>query len=139
MILQEMSGDLPALPGYYFPGQATAGTAKEMALFRAPSRLQIQSVNWIASAAVTGQATNFFTINVRNRTGAGAGTAVPASLAFSSAPVTAAAQVPLPITLSGTASDLVLATGDVLTVEKAVTGTGLAMPDGIFVVLARFF
>lgn len=138
MILQELSGDLPALPGYYFPG-AAAAVVKELAVFRAPSRMQIQAVSFIATATLTGTATNFSTLNVRNRTAAGAGTAIPASLAFSSGAVVATAQVPLALTLSATAADLIFAAGDVCTVEKAVTGTGLLVPDGLVVILARFF
>lgn len=129
--LKEIAGDQPIVG--YFPGQSTAGTPKENALFRAPFRCVITAVDFIPSAAITGQATNFFTLNVRNRA-AGAGAAVPATLAFSSAPVAGVAQTPLSIALSATATDLVLAAGDVVTAEKAVTGTGLACPDGAIVV-----
>jgi hypothetical protein len=138
MILQELSGDLPAIGSYYFAG-AAAAVALEQALFVAPFRCQIQAVQLVSAATVTGQATNFFTLNIRNRTAAGAGTAVPASLAFSTAPIVATAQIPLTITASATASDLVLAAGDVVTAEKAVTGTGLLMPGGIIVVRLRAY
>ena len=137
MLLQELAGDLP-LGAVQFPGQATAGTAYEQAVFVAPFRCQVQAAAWIPSAAVTGVASNFFTVNVRNRGAAGAGTAVPAALAFSNG-TNASAQVPVALTLSGTAADLVLAAGDVLTAEKAVTGTGLAMPPGLIVVRVRGF
>lgn len=130
--LQDTPGDQPIAA--YFPGHLTAATAKEAPLFRAPFRCTITSVDWIPDTNVTGTATNFFTLNVRNRTTAGAGTAIPAALAFSAGGVTATAQVPGAITLSGTAADLVLAAGDVITAEKAVTGTGLACPAGTIVV-----
>lgn len=114
-------------------GAATAGTAIEEGVFIAPFKLQITAVRLIAAATITGQATNFFTLNVRNRT-TGAGTVVPATLAFSSAPVVATANTPLAITLSATATDLIVAAGDAITCEKAITGTGLAMPAGLLVV-----
>lgn len=122
----------------YFPGHATAATAKEAALGRAPFRCKVQSVVFIAAAAITGAATNYFTLNVRNRTTAGVGTAVPAALAFSNG-VNAVAQAPTSITLSATAADLVIAEGDVITAEKAISGTGLACPDGLIVVTVQAY
>ena len=136
--LQQINGDLPGLSNYYFPG-AAAAVALEQALFVAPFRCQIQAVSLISTATITGTVTNFFTLNVRNRGAAGAGAAVPASLAFSTAPIVATAQIPLTITASATAADLVFAAGDVCTAEKAVTGTGLLMPPGMIVVRLRAF
>lgn len=130
--LKDIPGDQPIAA--YFPGHATAGTAKEVALFRAPFRCTITAVEFIPSANITGAASNYFTLNIRNRTTGGAGTAIPASLAYSTAPITGTASAPGSITLSATATDLVLAAGDVVTAEKAITGSGLACPDGSIVV-----
>lgn len=130
--LRDLPGDQPIVG--YFPGHLTAGTAKEAAIGRAPFKCQVTAVEFIPSANVTGQATNFFTLNVRNRTQAGVGTAIPAALAFSSGAVAVVAQQPIAVTLSGTAAALILAEGDVITVEKAVTLTGLACPDGTVIV-----
>jgi len=116
----------------YFPGHLTAGTAKEVALFRAPFRCVVTAVEFIPSAAITGANTNYFTLNVRNRT-TGAGTAIPAALAFVSG-VDGVASTPKTITVSATAADLALAEGDVVTCEKAVTASGLACPDGTVIV-----
>ncbi|MDO8391056.1 MAG: hypothetical protein Q7V57_11250 [Actinomycetota bacterium] len=116
----------------YFPGHATAGTAKEVALFRAPFRCVITAVEFIPASAITGADTNYFTLKVRNRT-TGAGTAIPAALAFVSG-VDGVASAPKTITLSATAADLAIAEGDVITAEKAVTASGLACPDGLIVV-----
>lgn len=118
----------------YFPGHPTAASVKEVAIGRAPFPGVITGVVFIPAAGVTGAATNFFSINVRNRQ-AGAGTLVPATLAFS-AGIDAVAQTPRTITL-GSAANLVVAEGDVITVEKAVTGTGLACPDGEVIVSFR--
>lgn len=130
MQLNELAGDQPL--SVYFPGHATAGSAKECAGFRAPFRAKITAVEFVASAAVTGAATNNFGINVRNRA-TGAGTAVPAAITFANG-TNAVAQTPLALTLSGTAADLNVNAGDVITVEKVVNGTGLACPDGSIVV-----
>lgn len=129
--IQDIPGDQPIAA--YFPGHATAGSAKESAAFRAPFRCVITAVEFIPSAAITGAATNNFTLNVRNRTTAGAGAAVPATITFGNG-INAVAQAPTALTLSGTASALAVAAGDVITVEKAVNGTGLACPDGTVVV-----
>ena len=131
MNVNELAGDIP-LEGY-FPGHLTAGTAKECAIFRAPFRGVITAVEFIAAAAVAGAVTNNFTLNLRNRTTAGVGTAVPATLNFTNG-VNAVAQAPTSLTLSATAADLAVAKGDVLTLEKAIVGTGLACPDGCVVI-----
>lgn len=128
--LRDIPGDQPIVG--YFSGHATAATVKEHAIGRAPFRGVITAVEFIPSANVVGAAGNFFTVNVRNRT-TGAGTAVPATQAFDNGN-NATAQTPKTIPLSATAADLAVAEGDVITVEKAVTGTGLACPDGIVVV-----
>jgi hypothetical protein len=129
-LLKEIAGD-QAHQGF-FPGHATAGSAAEVALFRAPFPCTITAVEFIPAEAITGANTNSFTLKVRNRT-TGAGTAIPASLAFVSA-VDGVASTPKTITLSATAADLILAEGDVVTCEKAVVGTGLACPAGLVVV-----
>ena len=115
------------------PGQATAGTADEFAGVVVPFNCRVVAVAYVPKTAVAGAATNNFTATVRNRGAAGAGTVQPATLNFA-AGVNAAAFVATPLTLSATASDLLLAAGDVLTVEKLVVGTGMAMPGGSVVV-----
>ncbi|GIH76144.1 hypothetical protein [Planobispora longispora] len=132
MQLKEMSGDL--LFPIFVPGQATAGTADEWAGIIAPFALQITSAKWIPHAAVTANGTNYFTLNLRNRI-AGAGSALAASRSYAATDSTAF--VPETMTLSGTPANLLVAAGDVLTVEKVVTASGLAMPDGLVVVTAR--
>lgn len=128
--LQDIPGD-QAIRGY-FPGHATAGTAIEQVIGRAPFRCTVTAVEFVPNTTQAGANTNSFTLNVRNRVGA-AGTAVPASLAFL-AGVDLTALTPKAITLSATAADLVLAEGDVITVEKAVVGSGLACPAGAIVI-----
>lgn len=116
------------------PGQATAGTVDEFSGVVAPINMKITGVKWIPAAAITANATNYFTLTLRNRT-TGAGTAVPASRSY--AATNSVAFVAEAMTLSGTAADLNVASGDVLTVEKLVTASGLAMPDGVVQVTYR--
>lgn len=128
--LQDMPGDQP-IP-CYFPGNSTAGSPKEAAGFRAPFRGVITAVEFIPSATVTGAATNNFTLNVRNRQAGGAGTLVPATITFGNG-TNATAQIATSLTL-GNAANTAVAAGDVITIEKAVNGTGLACPDGAVIV-----
>jgi hypothetical protein len=128
--LQDIPGDQPIIG--YFPGNTTANAAKECAIGRAPFRGVVTAVEFIASAAIAGAATNNFTLNVRNRTTAGVGTQVPASITFGNG-TNAVAQAPTSLTL-GVANQLTVNAGDVITVEKAVNGTGLACPDGEVIV-----
>ena len=108
-------------------GQATAGTVDEFTGFIAPGNIKIISAKWIPKAAVTFNATNYFTLTLRNRT-TGAGTALPAQRSYVA--TSSVALVAETMTLSATAADLLIASGDVLTCEKLVSGTGLAMPAG---------
>lgn len=98
----------------------------------APYNMRIVSATWTATLAITGQATNFFTLSFFNRGGAGAGTVQWATaIAYSSGGVTAAKATPNTLTLSSTASDLLIAAGDVLNVESANTASGLINPGGV--------
>ncbi|HEV2778550.1 MAG TPA: hypothetical protein VGX25_04045 [Actinophytocola sp.] len=116
-------------------GQATAGTADEFSGIVAPYNLKITAVKWIPAANVTADGTNYFTLNLRNRKGDASGTALAASRSY--AATNSTAFVPEAMTLSGTAADLLVNAGDVLTVSKVNTGTGLAMPDGVVQVHAQ--
>src|SRR5262249_52407592 len=123
---KEFSGDLDY--EFFVPGVA-AGTAIEWPLIVLPFNASIKSVQWVPAAAVTADGTNYATLSFRNRTGAGAGTAIPASRAYSA--TNSAARTAEAMTLSGTASDLLAAAGDVLTLGVAHSGTGLLIPAGL--------
>lgn len=130
--LQDLRGDhVFAIP---VAGQATAATADEFAALVAPFDLKITGVKWVPAAAITANATNYFTLTLRNRS-TGAGTALPAQRSY--AATNSTAFVDEAMTLSGTEADLLVAKDDVLTVEKLVTGTGLAMPDGVVQIYAQ--
>ncbi len=109
------------------PGQATAGTVDEFSGVVAPFNLKVTGVKWIPAAAVTANGTNYFTLTLRNRT-TGAGAALLAQRSY--AATNSVAFVSESLTLEA-AANLLVAAGDVLSMEKLVTGTGLAMPDGV--------
>jgi len=131
-LFKEIRGDVP----YEFTivGVA-AGTAIEWPLLVAPFNMLITAVKWVPNAAVTANGTNYATLSFRNRTTAGAGTAIPASRAYSA--TNSAALTSEAMTLSGTATDLNVAAGDVLTLGIAHTGTGLTIPPGLVQVSIR--
>jgi hypothetical protein len=133
--LRELSGDgLPLIA--HIPGQATAGTADEFVVGVAPFKGKVVRVDWIPKAAVTANATNFFTLNVRNR-GQVDGTGATNVAARSYAATNSVAWVRETATLNATAANRNVAAGDVLTVEKVNTASGLAMPQGTVIVWIR--
>lgn len=137
MQINELAGNLAlAIPVPYVVAAsgATAGTP-----YVVPYNLQIVSATWTANAAITGQATNFFTLSFFNRTGAGAGTIQwSTAIAYSSGGVTAAKAVANALTMSSTATDLQPAAGDVLNIEITTTGTGLTCPGGVVMLNCRY-
>lgn len=110
-------------------GQGTASTVDEFLGFVAPGNIKITGVKWVPTANITANGSNYFTLTVRNRKADASGTALPASRSY--AATNSTAFVPEAMTLSSTAADLLVASGEVLSIEKLVTGTGLAMPDGV--------
>jgi hypothetical protein len=128
--LEELGGD--GLPfAVYVPGQATAGTVDEFTGIVAPFSGRITKVQWIPKTAVTANASNYFTLNIRNRGAAGAGTTVAWSRAYSATNSTAFVAE---TGTNGSATNRRVAKGDNLTIERTVTGTGLAMPAGTVVI-----
>ena len=115
------------------PGQATAGTPDEFVLGAMPFNATITGVTYTPKTTLTGAATNFCSVTCRNRP-TGAGAVNVAQVDYSSAPVVATAVVANPITLNATLANRNVAAGDVLTCEKLVSGTGLAMPAGTITV-----
>ena len=90
----------------------------------------VTAVRYLPAAGITGANTNTRTLSVTNRGSAGAGSTAVASLQFVSG-TNATAHDDKAITLSGTAANLVVAAGDVLTFESTHNGTGIADPGGL--------
>jgi hypothetical protein len=98
-------------------------------LGKVPFAGTVSGVQYIANAAITGQDTNTRRIAVTNRKTAGDGTNEVAALQFNNA-VNAAKWVPKTITLNADPTKLVVAAGDILTIDSTTPGTGVADPGG---------
>jgi len=109
---------------------ATAGNDLSTVAAVAPFDGTITAVTYTTPTAITGANTNSRTVALTNKGQAGSGTAVPATLALVSG-VNTTASVPKTITLSSTASDLVVAAGDVLVWSSTHVGTGIADTGGL--------
>jgi len=131
MQLKELSGDLVFTASV--PPTA-AGTALELPVVSLPFGITITEIKWIPGAAITANGTNYFTLTFRNR-GSGAGTVSPGNRSY--AATNSVSTTPENLTLSGTATDLQAAAGDVLTAHFTHTGTGLAIPAGLVQIKVR--
>lgn len=114
-----------------YAGQATAGSTSKENVFRSPVAGTFRGT-LIPDTVLAGAATNFRTVRFMNLGQAGAGTTVMGTKAFSNG-VNAPAGDETDITASATASDLVVAEGDVIALDTTVSGTGLALPPGLVV------
>jgi hypothetical protein len=115
----------------YIPGQATAGTADTWPVFYAPANCTITSIDWVPAAAVTGDNTNYFSLAVQNKGTAGSGsTAVTSTKAYTTG-TDSVAHDGEALTLSATAANLNVASGEVLALVRTVAASGLAQPDGL--------
>lgn len=115
---------------------AAAGTDDELAHAVVPFNATVTAVKWVPAAAVTADGTNFTTLSVRNRKADASGAALPATRSY--AATNSVAHVPESMTLSGTAADLSLAAGDVLTVQRLHSGTGVVVPAGVVEVSVKW-
>ena len=112
------------------PAQGTAGTSNVWSVLRAREAAVVTGVYWIPDAAVTGDNSDNFTLAVRNEGSDGTGTtAVTATKTYATG-TDSVAQVAEALTVSGTAADVAVAAGDVLSLVRATTGSGLASPAG---------
>lgn len=126
MFAKELRGPYPvdiAVP-------STAAGVPAGGSFVAPNKLSIVSAVLVWGAAITGAATNNFIISFFNRGAAGAGTVQWATAITYANGTNAAKATPVTLTLSSTASDLLVASGDVISVELTVNGSGLICPGG---------
>jgi hypothetical protein len=90
----------------------------------------VASVTYSPDATITGAATNNRTVSLVNKGQSGAGSTVIATLNFGNG-TNAAAGDEKTIPLSGTAANLVVASGDVLEWQSTHIGTGIADPGGL--------
>lgn len=114
------------------PAQTAGGGTSATILGEVPSTFAEpsyapQRLSLISPSLVTGQATNFATVNFRQMR-AGSAVATIGTLALSAAAVTLPAEVPVSVPISGSP---VLLDGDVIDVQLVQTASGLALPAGI--------
>ncbi|MDH2425778.1 hypothetical protein [Sphaerisporangium sp. TRM90804] len=106
---------------------------------QAPQRGTIIAATWTPAAAITANATNYFTLTFRNRGQAGAGTVQWATARLYNVPTTgdSVANVPEALTLHATLANRDVAAGDLLSVHITHTASGLAVPDGVVAITWR--
>jgi hypothetical protein len=116
--------------------EALALTANGSKVVKVPFAGSVSSVSYTPIAAVTGaNSPASRTLSVTNKGQAGAGATSVASLALVSG-TNLVAYDEKAVTLSGTAANLVVAAGDILSLDStAVGGTGLADPGGTWEVI----
>ena len=105
-----------------------ANSATHAGVTRSAFAGTITAVTYTPRTTLTGAATDSRTVTVVNETQS----KTAATLAFTSG-VNATAVTPKVITVSGTAANVAVAAGDVITVKSTHVGsTGLADPGGLF-------
>lgn len=128
------SGETPFVTTRQSQADAVAaGSDAQTVVCEAPQTGTISRVVYIPSALVTGANTNSRTLTVTNRGATGSGSTNVATLALTSG-VNAAADAEKAVTLSGTAANLNVNQGDVISFESTHVGTGIADPGGAVIV-----
>jgi hypothetical protein len=112
------------------PSVGTAGNDDDTVVSQAPFDCTVTAVQYVPEAAITGANTNTRVVSLVNKGQAGSGTTTVATLQFDSG-VNAAANDEKTITLSGTAANLDLSSGDTLQWRSVHVGTGITDPGGI--------
>lgn len=107
------------------PAEATAGSVDEWPVFLAPYDCTITAASWVPAAAVTGDSTNNFILTVNNLTD---GNIVTTAKTYATG-TDSVANVAEALTVSGAGATV--AAGDVITMKRTKTGTGLASPAGL--------
>ena len=115
---------------YPLPAHAAATATEEHVIFKVPAGatdgLKLDGVDLHFSAAVTGQATNYTNVNLKNRGAAGDGTTELANIDFASGQ-NASAYVAT--TFYAPTTPLSLVAGAILTIEVEKVSSGLALPN----------
>jgi hypothetical protein len=130
--VQELEGfPVPVVSAAYTATGDTTNAGPVM-----PLKGTLVSVQFIPSAAITANATNFSTLTVQNKgTNGLSGTTAMASRSW--AATNSVLSTPETFTLSGTPANLEVQAGDVLQIVQTHGGTGLIIPAGSFVFYVR--
>lgn len=132
------------LPGTYAVQAALAtialGTADEVAVWKndTGATVKITAAGYLPDTAVTGNTTNNFTLQMKSKTAAGAAAHNITAVKTYGTGVNMTQWVKDALTLSTTAADLLVDNGETVTLDKAETGSGLALPAGLAVLNYQF-
>lgn len=126
---KEMGGVLQV--ACYLPSQATLGTDDNWPLWQAPAKVQITSVSFVPSAAITANGTHYSVYTLTRYTAGASGATVATRSWIATDSV---AETPEAMTLSATAANLLLAADDTLSIVKTHGGNGLVIPDGALII-----
>jgi len=108
----------------------TAATVDEFAAFRAPFDLEVTAVRFVPSSALSGVTSTEMTLSVINKDQDGLGTDSMALLSFVTG-VDAVAFDEKTIPLSATVADRDASEGDIISIAKTVTSTGLGLDGSV--------
>jgi hypothetical protein len=108
--------------------QATAGTTESFVIGEAQINATVTEVSIVPNGPLTADATNNRVFTITNTGQAGAGVVAIATLSTNIAGGNWVAFDEKLATLSGTAANLVIAAGDVLSCVETIGGTGVAHP-----------
>lgn len=129
-----MSSHAPLVRTYSVPLAAVAqGASATAPALRVPFAGTITAVAVVASAAITGAATNTRKLALVNKGQSGSGSTEVAAIQFNGG-INAAAFDDTALTLSGTTANRSVAEGDVLALASTAVGTGIADPGGLLLV-----
>ncbi len=109
---------------------ATAATVDEIVAFKAPYNLTVDAVRYLPNVDLSGVTATEVTLAVNNRELDGAGTVEIASLSFVTA-VDADAFEEKVIPVTSTVLDAEVDEGEIVTIVKSVTSTGLALDGSV--------
>lgn len=119
----------------YIPNASAGDATKEWGIFCAPADCKVLQVQIVPQATITGQASNYFNLNLIDKGAAGSGSDELGNIDFSSSGVVATNFDGKDIVAdTAIASATALTQGDVLALERELVSSGLAMPELIVIV-----
>ena len=116
------------------------GTADELIVWRnnTGATLKVTEFGYTPDTAVTGNTTDNFTLRGKVKTAAGAAAANLTAVKTYGTGVNISQFVVDTLTLATTAASLLIDNGELVTLDKAETGSGLALPEGIVTIKGQF-
>lgn len=116
----------------YHPGSSAGDATEEWTLVAFDKDATIHSVSWVPQTGVTGANTNTFHLNVRNL---GSDGLTGTETELGNYDFTSGNDATALVELDLVSTDTAVVEGDVVTVQRELVGSGLATPEGAFVVV----